>query len=791
MADPEIFEQAFAIRNLPTQSVILYPARAQVVRDIKDVSLGPGANIITIHGITPTADESSIKVDGTGSASITDMTVDLVENQERYEDVYLSESEDSTSESDRESESEADPEAYAILDPKIYKVEMSIKEISENRNAALSCLNLAEYYGRSFNVSRPENLTECIDSYSTERAKAFENHKSSESKLRELEKELGKLKKEKRKIEKDVIKKNFKAFKAKEKERKKKDRAREKKFAAKRRRREEREQFWPKKVYKVVMTLDVASDLNTSPSRRESTSSISKLNNSASLKEPSATGGQTPEACKVALSISYITYSASWSPRYDLNLSTTTKSGSITYRAEFRNTTSETWRDCKVTLSTSQTSFLGMAEVIPKIQPWYIRLSNKGSGDYAAEDSALYSKHELDSRLQGPLLGQNKQKAPRHVLFGVDKGSGLFGNSSTATASKPPPPPAAQSGGLFGSHPAAQSGGLFGSNPAAQGGGQFGSSLFSQPAQPNIAYRTYAAPDGPRGREEEVNPSDEMSPDLADPDTDTLTPSTAIAFQESTFSESGLTATYPVPGPPRTIPPSLTTRRHAIATVPLTAVEFSHIVVPKLKTAAFLKARIRNASSTTLLRGPCGLTLDGSFLGNTSLPRASPGEAFVLGLGVDPSVSVSYAKPSVRRGSSGVFQKEGVAVYARSCTITNTKGNRDLEELMVVDQVPVSQEEKLKVEVLVPRGLGGSSSGAGEGKGGVPAGTGILNSGHGGKGTVREVGQNNKEWGRAVARMKKDGAVEWEVLLKAGQGVRLPLEYEARFPGGEGVVGVN
>lgn len=40
MAEPEILKQEFAIRNLPTQSVTLYPARAQVVRDIKDVSLG-------------------------------------------------------------------------------------------------------------------------------------------------------------------------------------------------------------------------------------------------------------------------------------------------------------------------------------------------------------------------------------------------------------------------------------------------------------------------------------------------------------------------------------------------------------------------------------------------------------------------------------------------------------------------------------------------------------------------------------------------------------------------------
>ena len=58
-------------------------------------TLQPGANEVTIYGLTPTADESSIKVDGKGAATITDMAVDLIPNKEIFDDIYPPESDDS------------------------------------------------------------------------------------------------------------------------------------------------------------------------------------------------------------------------------------------------------------------------------------------------------------------------------------------------------------------------------------------------------------------------------------------------------------------------------------------------------------------------------------------------------------------------------------------------------------------------------------------------------------------------------------------------------------------------
>ena len=133
----------------------------------------------------------------------------------------------------------------------------------------------------------------------------------------------------------------------------------------KRRLKIEREQFWPRKVYRVVVTLETPT-MTPASSRRGSTSTV------VTPVEDDIAGG-----CNISLSISYITSAACWAPCYDLNLKTTNNSGLIIYRAEFCNTTSETWSDAKVILSTSQTAFQGLGDTIPNIVPWHIKLNKK------------------------------------------------------------------------------------------------------------------------------------------------------------------------------------------------------------------------------------------------------------------------------------------------------------------------------------------------------------------------------------------------------------------------------
>ena len=431
------------------------------------------------------------------------------------------------------------------------------------------------------------------------------------------------------------------------------------------------------------------------------------------------------------------------------------------------------------------------------MSPWRLRL-NKGFG-FGNDNGSMYSSEEMSIRRTLHKASENPSAQRRDVLFGHPRGQNAsFPKSSDrATAllapAKPNPistfpmnrsstfaPPAAlpvataQGSSLFGNTAAnAPSGsGLFGSQAQNEATTAQGSSLFGNTA----AYAPSSGGLFSSQAQEEA----------------TLVPSDAsLVFQESVWEETGLTTSYDLPGL-RTIAPSNTARRHKITTIELKDIHLSYICIPKLRTAAFLKAHVMNSSGVTLLKGLAGLTLDGSFLGNTHLPRCSAGQTFTLSLGVDPAINVLYSRPGVKKNiSSGVFQKEDSCVYTRTITITNTKSIGGPIDLVVSDQVPISEDEKLKIDVLTPKGLKGEGDKAVTGQAvendaASRASTrGSVYSVDGARGVVGK----DEKWGKAVATFKKAGEVEWNVKLNPGKGVRLLLEYDTRFPSAETVIG--
>ena len=357
-------------------------------------------------GFTPTADENSIKVDGKGSATITDMMVELIPNPENFDDVYPESEDDAEESEDDQSESEPELPATKALAEEKTRNDDSIMEANEEKKAAASRLAMLESYGRSFEKDRPSDLESCIVAYREERKKAFEVYKESEHRIKNLEKERVRILKRQARDTKANVKEKTKASKEKLKKLEKKQKSLREKFTAKRRLKEERAQFWPRKVYRVTLSLDTYSELTPASSRRGSVNSLAK---------PTLEGSSS-EACEISLSVSYITHSAYWSPTYDLSLDTVTNSGLIIYRAEYCNTTSESWKDAQVVLSTSQAAFQGLGEPIPTMLPWHIRLSKEGSG---TGSGALMSNYEIENRRKGPSNILSKPIEPRNMLFGL------------------------------------------------------------------------------------------------------------------------------------------------------------------------------------------------------------------------------------------------------------------------------------------------------------------------------------------------------------------------------------
>jgi hypothetical protein len=706
------------------------------------------------------------------------------------------------------------------IEKKIKQLNDTLLAEQEKINSAANRLQICDNFGKSLVSERPtpENLPGILKAYNQERKKIFEDHVACTAAAEKVQEDITKAQKDKTKLAKELVKTKLKEQKEKTKLKEKKIRKKAEIFKEKQRIKAERDSFWAKKVYRVTISLEM-STLTPGSSRRSSITEGEVTSSAVPVSNLATTTFHEPEALKagmVSLSISYITYSASWSPRYDLNLNSLKCAGVLEYGAELKNTTSETWRDAKVILSTSQTTFSGLSEKIPTLHPWHVRLQ-KGPRN---SDSALMSQYEQNMKRKEWNENSNQSQKPRNLLFGVDmnaqneyvqvhhrreaakvqeRGEALNQlQSKNAFLS--------QSAFAFGQNSSAAAAALA---PQATGyySDNIGGGLFGSSAQPHLS-RTRRALGGYEQEKAETEEVDEdmgfglfdglAAPSGPPPDVNSL------VFEEGAWEESGMTTTYDVPGL-KTLAPSNSTIKHKIAKIDFKNILFSHIVIGKLRQVAFLKARLRNASKITLLKGPLGLSLDGSFLGQATFPRCSAGESFSLPLGVDPAIQIAYTKPTVRRSQSGIFSKEDSNVFTRTMTITNTKNNAPVE-LTVLDQVPVSEDERLRIEITAPRNLKPGSEPVRTGINAtsssaltpVPTNTGGTLS----KGSAQAVrasaygSENGKEaerqvkWGSAEAIAKKLGEVAWNVRLNPGCGVKLVLEYEATFPGGEMVVGV-
>jgi hypothetical protein len=446
----------------------------------------------------------------------------------------------------------------------------------------------------------------------------------------------------------------------------------------------------------------------------------------------------------------------------------------LEYGAELKNLTSETWRDAKVILSTSQTTFSGLSEAIPLLTPWHVRLF-KGNRN---PETALFSNLELQAKQKEYSQSTSDQsQKKRGDLFGRDDSArdAFFASKRKGAEMRK----AERSVDL--QRTLAQPRMVVEQN-ASQTWNQVPGAAFGAPRHRRSSKKEITRGGGGAEQEELDSDSEGEDGDIRFGIFDNAPQS--LTFEEGAWEESGMTTSYDCPGL-KTIAPNNSTIKHKIAKIDFKNVIFSHIVVGKLRQVAFLKARLRNMSKITLLKGPLGLTLDGSFLGQSSFPRCSSGESFSLSLGVDPAITIAYPKPTVQRSQSGIFSKEDSNVFTRSVVIVNTKHNA-AAEITVLDQIPVSEDERLKIEIVNPKGLkvGGE---------GVRAGTSMVqgvNPGLAKDARASVYGEGSGKWGSAVATAKKGGEVAWNVKLNPGQGVKLVLEYEATFPGGETVVGV-
>jgi uncharacterized protein (TIGR02231 family) len=122
--------------------------------------------------------------------------------------------------------------------------------------------------------------------------------------------------------------------------------------------------------------------------------------------------------------------------------------------------------------------------------------------------------------------------------------------------------------------------------------------------------------------------------------------------------------------------------------------------MPRHDTTAYLYAKMALAKTASpALAGPVSLFRDGVFVGNGRLPQLSPGEDHELGFGADDRIKIKRAILEDKKGETGTFTTSKVEV--RNFKITAKSFHSRPVQLSILDQVPVSAQQDIKVEVVM------------------------------------------------------------------------------------------
>ena len=120
--------------------------------------------------------------------------------------------------------------------------------------------------------------------------------------------------------------------------------------------------------------------------------------------------------------------------------------------------------------------------------------------------------------------------------------------------------------------------------------------------------------------------------------------------------------------------------------------------VPKREQKAYLYAKVAMARGTPILPGQVSLFRDATFVGNGRLPQLAPGEEHELGFGSDDNVRVRHTVAEEKRAESGIISAS--KTDTRNYRITVKSMHERPIAVTVLDQIPVSQNNDIKVELL-------------------------------------------------------------------------------------------
>lgn len=121
-------------------------------------------------------------------------------------------------------------------------------------------------------------------------------------------------------------------------------------------------------------------------------------------------------------------------------------------------------------------------------------------------------------------------------------------------------------------------------------------------------------------------------------------------------------------------------------------------VKPQISTEAFLVAKTKLKGDSPVLPGQVNLFRDGAFIGQHDMQMLRPEDEEILAFGVDDNVRVKRNILKDENAESGLISKENVLERHFITEVQNL--HKNAIDVVVLETVPVSQNERIRVEIL-------------------------------------------------------------------------------------------
>jgi uncharacterized protein (TIGR02231 family) len=126
-------------------------------------------------------------------------------------------------------------------------------------------------------------------------------------------------------------------------------------------------------------------------------------------------------------------------------------------------------------------------------------------------------------------------------------------------------------------------------------------------------------------------------------------------------------------------------------------VQFYYEITPEKANNAFLRAKVKNITDLPWLEGESQIFLENEFMGKVSIPFTPPGREQELVLGTESRIIARKELARKFEESAGILGGKRRIIYSYKITIENQLPRN--ESLIVNDVVPVSRNEKIKLDV--------------------------------------------------------------------------------------------